>query len=169
MSEIDLQFILSTISSGRSAIVGEGQQARIVNYLRLTPGRGLNEKAVRTALKARLPNIMIPSGFVVLSAFPLCCNKIDIRRLPAPETPLLGFRSGLPCGQRGGKPCGISGSKSCRRRRSARLRRFLSALGGNSLQIPQLLRHSSTDGRLADYPRIHHAQPDRELTALALA
>ncbi|MBI3310080.1 MAG: AMP-binding protein [Serratia liquefaciens] len=93
LSEIDLNLsAMDSIAHALSLIVGEGNNARIVSYLQMAPGAELNEKSVRAALKSRLPNIMIPSSFMVLSAFPLTNNnKIDVRRL-------------APC-RKSGKPC----------------------------------------------------------------
>jgi thioesterase domain-containing protein/SAM-dependent methyltransferase len=41
---------------------------------------------LRTRLRERLPDFMVPSGFVVLNAFPLTANgKVDLDALPPPE------------------------------------------------------------------------------------
>ena len=172
MSEIDLSLSsLDNIERSLSLIVGEGQQARIVSYLQLTPGEELNEKAVRTALKARLPNIMIPSGFVVLSAFPLTNNnKIDIRRLPAPETRYSASEADYtPAANEAESAMQHIWQQVLSQTQISVCDSFFS-LGGNSLQIPQLLHaiRQQMGVSLTIREFIMHSQI-RELTALALS
>jgi len=64
---------------------GAGRE-RLVSYVVPTPGiAGLDAEALRTALRARLPEYMVPGQFVVLDAMPLTrSGKIDRRGLPAP-------------------------------------------------------------------------------------
>ncbi|WNG58276.1 amino acid adenylation domain-containing protein [Archangium gephyra] len=58
---------------------------------------GLNPEAVRTWLKQRLPEYMVPSAFVVLEALPLTSSgKVDGRALPAPGEARQGSRSSVP-------------------------------------------------------------------------
>lgn len=172
LSEIDLSLSsLDNIERSLSLIVGEGQQARIVSYLQLTPGEELNEKAVRTALKARLPNIMIPSGFVVLSAFPLTNNnKIDIRRLPAPETHYSASEADYtPAANEAESAMQHIWQQVLSQTQISVCDSFFS-LGGNSLQIPQLLHaiRQQMGVSLTIREFIMHSQI-RELTALALS
>ncbi|HFZ1920915.1 TPA: amino acid adenylation domain-containing protein [Serratia marcescens] len=172
LSEIDLSLSsLDNIERSLSLIVGEGQQARIVSYLQLTPGEELNEKAVRTALKARLPNIMIPSGFVVLSAFPLTNNnKIDIRRLPAPETRYSASEADYtPAANEAESAMQHIWQQVLSQTQISVCDSFFS-LGGNSLQIPQLLHaiRQQMGVSLTIREFIMHSQI-RELTALALS
>ena len=65
---------------------GDGEHdARLVAYVTANEGVSLSPSALRTHLKARLPDYMLPSAYVVLDGFPLTPNgKIDRRALPAP-------------------------------------------------------------------------------------
>jgi amino acid adenylation domain-containing protein/non-ribosomal peptide synthase protein (TIGR01720 family) len=61
---------------------------RLVAYIVETfSGRSLPQSQLRSFLKQKLPDYMIPSAFVVLDALPLTPNgKVDRRGLPKPET-----------------------------------------------------------------------------------
>jgi hypothetical protein len=59
---------------------------RLVAYVVAQPGETIDVVAVREALKAQMPDYMVPSTMMVLDAFPLTPNaKIDRKALPAPE------------------------------------------------------------------------------------
>ncbi|MEH2027052.1 amino acid adenylation domain-containing protein [Nostoc sp.] len=59
---------------------------RLVSYIVLQPEQTTTVKELRSFLKEKLPEYMIPSAFVILEALPLTPNgKIDRRALPAPE------------------------------------------------------------------------------------
>ncbi|RAX07478.1 non-ribosomal peptide synthetase [Photorhabdus bodei] len=141
LTEIDLCLsAIEIIERALSLIVGEGQHARIVSYLQLTPGATLNEKMVRTALRAKLPNIMIPSSFVVLQTFPLTNNnKIDIRKLPAPKMSYSASEADYtsPANEAEHKMQQVWQQVLALAQVSVTDSFF--SLGGNSLQIPQLL------------------------------
>ncbi|RKG76773.1 amino acid adenylation domain-containing protein, partial [Corallococcus exercitus] len=66
---------------------------RLVAYLVPTSGQQLDTGAVRTFLKERLPEYMVPSAFLVLEALPLNANgKVDRKALPVPDpSPLADF------------------------------------------------------------------------------
>jgi amino acid adenylation domain-containing protein len=61
----------------------------LVGYV--MPEGDLDLDALRAHVKARLPEFMVPSEFVILDAIPLTPNgKVDKRRLPAPRLDHLG-------------------------------------------------------------------------------
>ncbi|MDF5728544.1 MAG: amino acid adenylation domain-containing protein [Rhizonema sp. PD38] len=60
---------------------------RLVAYIVLQPEQTPTVKELRSFLKEKLPEYMVPSAIVILEALPLTPNgKIDRRALPAPET-----------------------------------------------------------------------------------
>ncbi|HKS73594.1 MAG TPA: amino acid adenylation domain-containing protein [Terriglobales bacterium] len=60
---------------------------RLVGYVVPSEGEAPTPAQLRTALKAKLPDYMVPSMFVMLTAFPLTpSGKISRRSLPEPET-----------------------------------------------------------------------------------
>jgi natural product biosynthesis luciferase-like monooxygenase protein len=60
---------------------------RLVGYLSEKPGEKVQPADLKTALRERLPEYMVPAQIVVLPALPLTPNaKIDRKALPAPET-----------------------------------------------------------------------------------
>ena len=59
---------------------------QLVAYITLGMPEGPGEAALRSALRASLPEYMVPGDFVVLKELPLSSNgKVDRRRLPAPS------------------------------------------------------------------------------------
>jgi len=59
---------------------------RLVAYVVPAPGQNIDSGDVRTWLKERLPDYMVPSAVVELSSFPLTPNgKMDRKALPKPE------------------------------------------------------------------------------------
>ncbi|MGY0465991.1 non-ribosomal peptide synthetase/MFS transporter [Kitasatospora sp. cg17-2] len=67
--------------------VGEAHAARLTAWVTpAAPGSAVDVARVRTALRGRLPDYMVPSAIVVLPALPLNPNgKVDRAALPAPE------------------------------------------------------------------------------------
>ncbi|CQR31068.1 putative AMP-dependent synthetase / ligase [Thiomonas arsenitoxydans] len=63
------------------------QDVRLVAYLVAKPGAAPNPADLRQALRARLPDYMVPQHLVPLDALPLLPNgKLDRAALPAPQT-----------------------------------------------------------------------------------
>jgi amino acid adenylation domain-containing protein len=144
---IELQEIEAALAAHpavREAVVlardGEGNGAlhdrRLVAYVVPSGERELAPALLRDALRATLPDYMVPAAFVVLPSLPLSPNgKVDRRALPAPEaageeerpfapprTPLEELLAGLwkeQLGTRGTREVGI--------------RDDFFALGGNSI------------------------------------
>jgi len=75
--------VAETVAVAREDTPGE---KRLVAYLVPKGGTGPSFEMLRTFLKAKLPDYMVPSSFVCLEALPLTPNgKIDRRALPPPE------------------------------------------------------------------------------------
>jgi amino acid adenylation domain-containing protein len=68
-------------------------EKRLVAYVVAKEGREPTSNELRVYLAERLPEYMLPSGFVVLDQLPLTPNgKIDRRALPAPDQSMLLLR-----------------------------------------------------------------------------
>ncbi|MFN8541740.1 MAG: amino acid adenylation domain-containing protein, partial [Thermomicrobiales bacterium] len=71
-------------------------EARLVAYVTPREGQAADPAALRVALRAQLPDYMVPAAFVVLEALPLTPNgKVDRRALPAPEEAAPGEGQGF--------------------------------------------------------------------------
>ncbi|MCF3582473.1 non-ribosomal peptide synthase/polyketide synthase [Planktothrix agardhii 1811] len=93
----EIETILSQHSAVKTAIViareDETEQKRLVAYI--VPQEGISNRQeqgllavteLRQFLKAKLPEYMVPSAFVILESLPLTSNgKVDRRALPAPD------------------------------------------------------------------------------------
>jgi thioesterase domain-containing protein len=67
---------------------------RLVAYLVGTGEESLEPSDLRSSLRDRLPEYMVPSVFVMLPAMPLTANgKVDRKALPAPEQAGVGERA----------------------------------------------------------------------------
>lgn len=85
----EIEAHLRCLAGVRDALVvmhNEAGQKQLIGYLVLQTGAVLEPSRVREALRVRLPDYMIPTAFVGMSALPLTANgKVDRARLPAPE------------------------------------------------------------------------------------
>ncbi|MBZ4377478.1 non-ribosomal peptide synthetase, partial [Corallococcus sp. AS-1-6] len=67
---------------------GEDAEKRLVAYVAPKAGATLEAEALKTSLRQRLPEYMVPGAVVVLEALPLTSNgKVDRKALPEPEAP----------------------------------------------------------------------------------
>ncbi|MBZ4336683.1 amino acid adenylation domain-containing protein, partial [Corallococcus sp. AS-1-12] len=67
---------------------GEGAEKRLVAYVAPKAGATLEAETLKTSLRQRLPEYMVPGAVVVLEALPLNSNgKVDRKALPEPEAP----------------------------------------------------------------------------------
>src|SRR5205085_12063611 len=63
-----------------------GGEKRLAAYVIAHPGRAVEARQLRDYLRGKLPEYMLPSAFVLLTAFPLTpSGKIDRLTLPEPE------------------------------------------------------------------------------------
>ena len=86
----EIESVLSEHETVLEAVVialdDKGSEKRLVAYVVTAPGASRNVSELRSYLKERLPDYMIPSAFVYLDALPLTSHgKIDRRALPAPD------------------------------------------------------------------------------------
>ncbi|RYZ34547.1 MAG: amino acid adenylation domain-containing protein, partial [Myxococcaceae bacterium] len=86
----EVETALAQYSGVREAVVvarDEGAEGkRLVAYVTAEEGVALEASALRSHVKQRLPEYMVPSAYVVLEVLPLTPNgKVDRRALPAPE------------------------------------------------------------------------------------
>ncbi|MBB1054469.1 amino acid adenylation domain-containing protein [Dietzia sp. B44] len=68
-----------------SAVDGPGGGKRLVGHVALTPQSGLDQRAIRAALRDALPAYMVPTAVIIHRELPVTANgKIDHKALPDP-------------------------------------------------------------------------------------
>jgi amino acid adenylation domain-containing protein len=86
----EIESVLATHPAVRETVVLAREEARgdkrLVAYLTVKEGETSKDSELRALLRAKLPDYMVPSVFVVLDRFPLTPNgKVDRRALPEPK------------------------------------------------------------------------------------
>lgn len=70
-----------------SLVITDNEKKRILAYVTPSPGETVTVADLRSSLKDKLPEYMVPSTFFVLESFPLTSNgKIDRKALPQHES-----------------------------------------------------------------------------------
>ncbi len=87
----EVEAALAACPEVKEAVVGargQGTALRLVAWVTPAAGREIEAASLRTQLRSRLPEFMVPSAFVVLPALPLSPNgKVQRKALPDPERP----------------------------------------------------------------------------------
>jgi len=94
----EIESVLAMYPGIRQAVVLLREDApgdkRLVAYLAPTGGQELDLESLRAHAKAKLPDFMVPSKFVVLEKLPMTTSgKVDRKALPAPTSDLNEARS----------------------------------------------------------------------------
>ena len=86
--EIEAVLMQHPLIEAAAVIVREDEpgEKRLVGYVVIKGGKGPTGSELRSYVKERLPDYMVPSGFVPMAALPLTPNgKVDRHHLPKPE------------------------------------------------------------------------------------
>ncbi len=85
----EIEAVLAESPALREAAVvirGDGDKRLVAYVVPAAEGAALSATSLRSFLRERLPDYMVPSAFVVLDRLPLTASgKVDKRALPAPE------------------------------------------------------------------------------------
>jgi hypothetical protein len=88
LGEIEAELVLHPAVNAAVVLVREDEPGdkRLVAYLTMKDGAAPKDTELRALLRAKLPEYMVPSAFVVLERFPLTPNgKVDRKALPRPD------------------------------------------------------------------------------------
>ena len=90
----EIEALLNAQDGVREAVVVAREDTpgdkRLVAYVIMQPGQKLDSAALKDALRADLPEFMVPATYVPMSSFPLTPNKkTDRKALPAPDQVLV--------------------------------------------------------------------------------
>jgi amino acid adenylation domain-containing protein len=148
---------------------GPGGEGRLIAYLVAAPGEPLSAAALRSWLKTRLPDAMVPTAFALLDDLPRSPNgKVDRKALPDPDPSRL---------------LGAAGSEGPRNPREAALAAIaagllgverlgihddLFALGLDSILAIQLTARAREAGLLATPAQVFRSPTVAGLAALAV-
>lgn len=135
---------------------GPGEKRLVAYIVPADPGTNVpTSDALRTHLKALLPEHMVPSAFVVLQKLPLTpTGKLDRRALPSPELDAFATQDYVPpSGEREEKVADIW-KQLLSLERVGRHDNFF-VLGGHSLLIVQMLERLRRVGLLADVRSVY--------------
>jgi len=88
----EIEAVLAALAGVKESAVNVYEESpgdqRLIGYVTLLPGASFDSAEARTALRARLPEYMIPTTFVVLPGLPLTPNgKLDRKALPVQHAP----------------------------------------------------------------------------------
>ena len=89
----EIEALLSEYPAVRQAVVTVREDTpgdkRLAAYLAPTSDREPDLDSLRAYLASKLPDFMVPSGFVIMGTFPMTTSgKVDRKALPAPQTEL---------------------------------------------------------------------------------
>ncbi|WP_432994350.1 non-ribosomal peptide synthetase [Dactylosporangium sp. CA-233914] len=128
-------------------------RARLIGYLIPEPGAELDPAGVRGHAADRLPLHMVPAALVVLDALPLTpTGKLDQARLPDPE-PQAGAGHAEPATEHERRLAGIWQHLLGLPPGQVGAQDSFFALGGNSLQVTQLISRIRDEFRVTLQPR----------------
>ncbi|MCB8926227.1 MAG: LLM class flavin-dependent oxidoreductase [Ardenticatenaceae bacterium] len=90
----EIESLLNAQNGVREAVVTAREDTlgdkRLVAYVIMQPGQKLDSTALKEALRAELPEFMVPATYVPMTSFPLTPNKkTDRKALPAPDQVLV--------------------------------------------------------------------------------
>ncbi|RYZ42467.1 MAG: non-ribosomal peptide synthetase [Myxococcaceae bacterium] len=113
---------------------------RLVAYVTAEEGAELDASQLRSHVKQRLPEYMVPSAYVVLPTLPLTPNgKVDRKALPAPESAAEGARPGYEAPRTPTEALLAGLWATVLRQERVGLQDDFFALGGHSLLATQLV------------------------------